>query len=313
MTSSAVATISVCVAIPTYRRPERLATLLDALAQQTVPAEYAVTILVLDNDTEPSASDIVAIKRTSIGFPLVYEHVAAPGLCMVRNAAIAFARDRFTLLAMIDDDEIPVASWLTELLRIERETGSDVVIGPVPQLLPPAAPRWIRAGRFFDLPTYEDGAALSFGYSGNCLLNVASIKRARIAFDPTLNFAGGEDMLFFRQLVLQGARLRFAAQAVAVEPIPDERLRVSYLLRLNFRRGNTLALCDRRLKRTNALLISRALKASLRMTFGITSFLPLFVLRGRTGAMIALCNVAQGLGGLFGLGGHIYHAYSRVS
>lgn len=303
----------VCVAIPTFRRPDGLAQLLSALSRQRVPEGYVVTLLVLDNDRIASAQATVESHRDGLPFELLYRHVPEPGLTVVRNAAIAFARSDFLLLAMVDDDEVPVPDWLAELLRIERETDSDAVVGPVPQALPPGAPRWIRAGRFFDLPTFRDGARMDFGYSGNCLLRVASLERYRLLFDPALNFAGGEDMLFFRQLLAAGGRLSFAAHATAVEKLPPDRLRASYLLRLHYRRGNTLAICDRKLAGTRAALLSRALKAAARVVLGVIQLLPFSFLRGRAGAMIALCNVAQGFGSVAGLGGHVYHAYRRVN
>ena len=302
----------VCVAIPTFRRPDRLGDLLDALDRQIAIADYDITMLVLDNDTVPSAQGTVESKRASVRYALEYEHVAAPGLCIVRNSAIAYALRRFDFLAMIDDDEIPEPQWLAELLRVERETGSDAVIGPVPQILPCDAPRWISKGGFFDLPTYPDGADLKFGYSGNCLLNLHSLERYDMQFDPELNFAGGEDMLFFRTFLLRGARLSFAAKATAVEGVPHTRISAAYLLKLNFRRGNTLTFCDRRLHGTRAVFLNRALKAGLRSVLGIATLIPLTIARGRTGALMALCNVAHGMGGLSGLNGHIYQAYPRV-
>ena len=303
---------SVCVAIPTFRRHDRLGHLLDALDRQNAVAGYDVTILVLDNDTVPSAQTAVESKRATVRYALEYEHVAVPGLCMVRNSAIAYARRRFDFLAMIDDDEIPEPQWLAELLRVERETGSDAVIGPVPQILPSDAPSWISKGRFFDLPTYSDGADLKFGYSGNCLLNLHSLERYDMQFDQELNFAGGEDTLFFRTFLLRGARLSFAAKATAVERVPHTRINAAYLLKLYFRRGNTLTFCDRRLRGTRAVMVVRAIKAGLRSVLGFATLIPFTIARGRTGALMALCNVAHGMGGLSGLSGHIYHAYHRV-
>jgi succinoglycan biosynthesis protein ExoM len=301
----------VCIAIPTYRRPAPLAALLRAIALQAVTAGVRVDVLVIDNDGEPSAQRVVAQAREGFPFALTWLHQPQPGLCVVRNTALAQARDGYDFLAMIDDDEIPQERWLAELLRVQRSTGADVVIGPVPQQVPAAAPAWIRAGRFFDLPAYANEATIEQGYSGNCLLDVRSLARFDVAFDPSLNFAGGEDTLFFRQLVARGAKMVFAAGAVAVEAVPAARLRASYIVKLNYRRGNTRSICDRRIDASAPILARRAIKALGRLAVGMTALLPLAMLRGRTGAMLALCDVAQGLGGLAGLSGHVYHAYDR--
>jgi succinoglycan biosynthesis protein ExoM len=303
----------VCVAIPTYRRPAALAALLAAIGRQAVPPGVRADVLVIDNDVEPSAQPAVARSGDDLPFELTYVHQPEPGLCVVRNTALAHAAEGYDFLAMIDDDELPQPQWLAELLRVQRKTGADVVIGPVPQQVPAAAPAWIRAGRFFDLPAYADEAPIEQGYSGNCLLDVRSLARFGVAFDASLNFAGGEDTLYFRQLIARGAKMVFAAKAVALEAVPAARLRASYIFRLNYRRGNTRSICDRRLDGSPWKLARRAVKALGRLAVGIVTLVPLALLRGRTGAMLALCNVAQGVGGLAGLSGHVYLEYSRQS
>lgn len=119
--------------------------------------------------------------------------------------------------------------------------------------------------------------------------------------------------MFFRQLLRGGARLVYAANAVAEEAVGTERVTLSYLLRLNFRRGNTLALCDLRLRDGVLARTARALKASARVARGLLTVAPRAALRGKTGAVIGLCNVAHGLGGLTGLFGHTYQAYGRTN
>ncbi|GAC1541927.1 MAG: hypothetical protein NVS2B17_19890 [Candidatus Velthaea sp.] len=300
----------VCIAIPTYRRPEQLRQLLDALAAQDLPAGYIADVVVLDNDREPSAEPVVR-EFPAFGFGLQYRHVAEPGLCVVRNFALRFARDGHDFLAMIDDDEVPCSSWLSALLDVQAQTQADGVIGPVEQRLPAGIPGWLKAGKFYDLPSFADKSSLDYGYSGNCLLSVAALAKYEAAFASSLNFAGGEDMFFFQQFVGRGARLVYAAKAFATEDVPISRSSLSYLLRLYFRRGNTLAFCDRALRGSAILLLQRFVKAAGRLLFGGVSLIPLLATRGRTGACIALLNIAHGAGGLVGLLGHVYNAYKR--
>ena len=300
-----------CVAIPTFRRPESLAALLRGIARQTRPPAGVIEVAVFDNDAAPTARAAVAAVAPGFPFRLEYVHVAEPGLASVRNAILAHARDRFDYLAMIDDDECPQMQWLVELLRVRVATGADVVVGPVPPLLPEDAPRWLRDGRFLELPTAPDAASIDFAYSGNCLLDVAAVERRAVVFDRALDFAGGEDLLFFRTLLARGARFAFAARAVAFETLGPERLRANYVLALNFRRGNTLAQCDRRVMPSFAGGARRAAKACGRIALGALTLLPLSLVRGRRGALDALCSIARGLGALCGLAGHTHQAYRR--
>jgi|GEM_PF-640326 len=302
----------VCIAIPTFRRPELLKRLLAGLALQQMPPNYSVDVLVIDNDRHASARAIV--DDAAVEFPCVlrYQHVPEPGLSVVRDFALDYARDRFAFLAMIDDDEYPQTEWLAELLREQERSNADVVIGPVPKQFAATGPAWLRSGNFYDLPSYPNGARIADGYSGNCLLNVAAVQRYGVSFDRALNLAGGEDMLFFRELQARGATMTYAARAVAFETIGAERLRASYLVKLSYRRGNTLTYCDRRLHGSFTGLTIRALKACGRLALGWATLVPLAVLRGRSGALGAVCNIAQGLGSLAGLLGHIYDGYKRV-
>jgi succinoglycan biosynthesis protein ExoM len=300
----------VLITIPTFRRQELLAQLLSGIAQLAAPDDCAVEVLVLDNDSTQSARDVVAGVGQRFPFALAYAHVPEPGLSSVRNVALNRARD-FDFLAMIDDDEIPQRQWLVELLGVQAATAADAVIGPVPRLLPERAPRWLRRGRFFESPTYPDRTLVRDGYSGNCLLRVASLRRFDLAFEQTLNFAGGEDLLFFRQLVQRGGVLAFAARAVAEESVGAERANAAYILKLHFRRGNTLSLCDAYLSDAKTALGIRALKSAVLILRGSLTLIPYTLVRGLAGSIIALCDVARGLGAITGILGYTYNAYAR--
>jgi succinoglycan biosynthesis protein ExoM len=306
------AEVRVCVAIPTFRRPDLLKALLRGISLQLIPAQCSVEVLVLDNDAQASSRHVVEAAADDFPYALRYAHVPEPGLSLVRNAALAHAREGFDFLAMIDDDEYPQTQWLQELLRVAERIGVDAVIGPVPKQLSVGAPKWIETGGFFELPSHPDGALINDGYSGNCLLRVRSLERFGVTFDSALNLAGGEDMLFFRELLARGAKIAYAARAVAFETIGPARLHASYILKLSYRRGNTLAFCDRRLKGSPLALVIRALKGYGRLAVGLATLLPLVLTGGRAGAVRALSNVAHGLGSLAGLGGHLYEAYKRA-
>lgn len=300
-----------CVAIPTFRRSQELERLLTAIAILEVPLDCALEVLVMDNDPMQSAAALVGRLALRFPFALEYRSVPQPGLSSVRNFALHHARQGFEFLAMIDDDEIPQRQWLRELLRIEAATGADAVVGAVPHVVPAQAPRWLRNGTFFDLPVHADGDLLNDGYSGNCLVRVSSIERYEIAFDPSLNFAGGEDLVFFRDFRRRGATIAYAAHAVASEPVTADRLTAAYLIKLNFRRGNTLSLSDRKLNGAPRVLTLRALKAAARIARGCVTIVPRALLDGRRGTVAAACDLAHGLGALGGLLGYTYRAYAR--
>src|SRR5271163_1421060 len=243
----------VCIAIATYRRPAMLAALLQKLPTLVLRENAPnVEVLIVDNDPDGGARPTVGQFFGTLQWPLHYRHVPEPGLSVVRNFAIDFAAGGFEFLAMIDDDEEPEPQWLDELLRVERSSGADAVIGPVPRALPPQSPAWVRKGDFFPAAAYDvpDGHLVPDGHTGNCLLKVSTLLRQELAFDSAMNLTGGEDVLFFRTLVARGGRIAFAANAVATETVPLQRTTARYLWQVEFRSGNTLSFCDRALSGT---------------------------------------------------------------
>jgi hypothetical protein len=305
--------LRICVAIPTFRRPATLAPLLEALAGLTfsgVPP--AVEVLIVDNDPEGSARAIVEQKRPLFHFALHYARVPRPGLSVVRNYALDFAKAGYDALAMIDDDESPLPAWLDEMLVVRAATRADAVIGHVVASLPADAPRWIRGGGFFDLPLWDDRKVLNEGHSANCLIMLAAVRKAGLSFDPDMNEAGGEDQLFFRQLVARGGRIAFAARAIVIDWIPPGRLNAKYILSRELRKGNTLAICDRKIFGTPRVLGMRAAKGVLRLLLGLVTLFPRALIGGRRGFLEASIDLARGTGMLLGLAGVRISGYKRA-
>jgi succinoglycan biosynthesis protein ExoM len=82
---------------------------------------------------------------------------------------------------------------------------------------------------------------LDTGYTSNVLLNRQALGARLLAlrFDRELGRSGGEDSLFFHALHLAGARMNFCAEAVVMEPVPDHRARLGWLLSRSFRSGQS--------------------------------------------------------------------------
>jgi glycosyltransferase involved in cell wall biosynthesis len=302
---------NVCIAVPTFRRPQLLRELLVSLCRQEGVTEHRVEIVVFDNDRAGTAREVVSGFEFEAPVPLYYVKVDEPGLSMVRNAALAFARERFEFLAMIDDDETAGRRWLLELLRVQQATGADAVFGRVDRDLPADAPRWIRAGKFLKAPTFADGAPIIHGSTSNCLLKLTSPAAAGLQFDVRLNEAGGEDELFFGQLRLGGGRLVYAAQAIVHDRVQPQRLSARYILFRSFRNGNTAWFCDARMYGTLSVMVIRIAKALAKIGSGIVGLIPRGLARGRTGLVEALQDVARGAGTLAGLCGVLVLEYGR--
>ena len=290
----------ICLAIPTFQRVQYLRNLLKAISElSALPDTYELSILIVDNDPQASAREIVNAELEHFPYKLRYEHCPSVGLCNVRNFILTYAKRHADFIAMLDDDELPERQWLKELLRVGEATSADAVVGPVPAILPEDAPRWLRAFRETEHPRFSDCQRLQDGWTSNCLVSIMRIVDSGLSFDPSLNFIGGEDQLFFRQLIRMGGAIVYAENAVVWEIMPEGRRRLLFILKRSFRRGNSLAMCDARMNGDSAQLFVRAAKGVFAIALGIMTLAPF--------------EIARGAGMLTGLFGFSYQAYKRVS
>lgn len=114
----------VSVIIPVWNNARQLKTCLDALQQQSLPADQ-FEILVVDNG---SSDESVAVARTFDRVTVLEEK--RPGSYAARNRALAVARGQF--LAFTDSDCVPDRDWLSSALSMAEEHANlGVVAGPI--------------------------------------------------------------------------------------------------------------------------------------------------------------------------------------
>lgn len=241
--------IEVCVA--TYRRPALLARLLQSLHDQQLPEGTDLAVIVVDNDPEQSAGATVqaAIDR---GWPVRYFTQPEKNISLTRNVAVAQATA--DLIAFIDDDETAPPRWLAHLLRTLQTTEAAAVIGPVQGELPPDAPAWVRSGGFFDAQVQATGSQSLRGTTNNALVRRRLIPDPQHAFDPAYGLTGGEDTDFFERLKTRGGRLVWCQEALVTEDVPPDRATLRWILRRDFRSGQSFADILGRPRRIAALL-----------------------------------------------------------
>jgi glycosyltransferase involved in cell wall biosynthesis len=234
--------------ICTYRRPRQLGDLLarlDELEYRSAPAPE-LEVVVIDNSPDGEAAAVVAAAQRSVGYPLRLVPVGAGNISVARNRGLDEVPAGTRLAAWLDDDEMPATHWLDALLTARAQTGADFVIGPVYGDVPASAAAWLREARLYDaLDDLPDLAPLQEGITGNALADMQTVRRLGLRFDESLGRAGGEDQLFFRTALAAGVALRFAAHATVHEEVPSARLTLGYLLRREYRKGNTLGMLDR--------------------------------------------------------------------
>ena len=224
--------IDVCVC--TYRRALVRDTIL-SLAHQDLRGQIAMRVVVVDNDTSPSARTLVHDTAAGLNIDLAYVHAPAGNISIARNAAIDSARGEW--IAFLDDDETAALDWLSELLATASATGADLVFGPVRPAFEDEPPSWMSDGQFHLVePTVKNGRIVA-GYAGNVLISRRAIDRTGERFDPRFGRTGGEDTDFFDRLLRQGATAVYAPNATVHEAVPPDRTSLTWLVRRRFRYG----------------------------------------------------------------------------
>lgn len=253
--------VDVCVC--TFRRGSIAATL-RSLAALRLPPGVRLRVIVADNDETDAARDTILAVAGALGLDLVYLHAPARNISVARNAALERATAPW--IAILDDDEVASADWLTLLFDTQRTTGADVVLGPVVARYAADVPRWIREGDFHSARPVVAGGMIRTGYTSNVLFSRTAPALAGRRFDPGLGRSGGEDTSFFHEAFVAGARIAAAPAAAVYEEVSAERASVAWLVRRRFRAGQSHALTLKsrglsRLGRAKQILIAGAKSA----------------------------------------------------
>jgi glycosyltransferase involved in cell wall biosynthesis len=233
----------VAIGIPTCRRPQGLETCLTALAALATTA--AVTVIVADNDPDGRDGAAVAERLAAGGyrFPIEAVIVAERGIPQVRNAIIAcaLADPAVDFVVMLDDDEWPEPGWLDELLRVQAETGADVVGGSVVHLFEGTPPRWAPGCSVFQPKVRGTTGVVDLVEStANVLLARGVLETiGHPWFDPSFALTGGSDKDAFARMKRLGHRFAWADEARVLEAIPGSRVTLKWVLMRAYRVGNS--------------------------------------------------------------------------
>jgi len=192
--------ISVCIC--TYRRPTKLKYLLEHLVDQISDLEIKAEIIIVDNDYQQSAKDVVE----KIGNKILYKYLCEPikNISLARNKAVRTAQ--YDFIALIDDDEYPSSDWLKNFISFYKLYPCHGVLGPVRPIFETEPPAWISESSLFQRPEFKSGTRLKPEHmrTGNAFIMKELFYLDDNPFDPNLGLTGGEDVDFFRRMFRRG-------------------------------------------------------------------------------------------------------------
>ncbi len=242
--------VTVAVVVPTFKRPEHLERTLASVAGQETSRVIAAVVV----ENHAAGGEGLAIAEQMIADHRAQGLVVVEprqGNCNAYNAGFAAALQSFpnlTHVAIIDDDEIAVPTWLETLLIAATQSGADIVGGPqVPVFDDPAGATRYMLHPVFQPAHAESGSAGLITSTGNCLIAVAVLRAMQPDWlDERFNFLGGGDTDFFTRCRARGFRFQWAAQAIVHETVPARRTERSWITARSLRNGLISALIQRK-------------------------------------------------------------------
>jgi succinoglycan biosynthesis protein ExoM len=300
---------SIIVGACTFRRPDGLRALLTSLAALHCPDDVDLEIVIVDNDETPSAQTLLRSIGPTLPFACRYEHEPRPGISQARNRMLTESQNADFLL-FVDDDETVDPDLVAQHLRIQRKTKATFVQGPCVMTVKDPSDEWWLQTAFFKQKTFPDGASRHESWSNNVLIDMGFVTEHNLRFDEMLGYAGGEDTVFFQDIIRAGGTGAFAAKAVVREVQLESRLTWDWALKRQYRygvtRANTQLLRRPKLKAMAWCLPRAVVMITLGALIGLS-----VVFKGKRGLANGAALIARGGGLVMGAIGFRADEYAR--
>lgn len=192
------------VVVPTFKRPERLRSLLRAVTAQVGDVAYEVIVV---DDGGGGIQDVVAEFRERLPLVVLTQTNSGPG--RARNLGAGEARG--TRLVFIDDDCVPEPDWLEQISTAHREAPDAAIGGTTVNLLtenPFSSASQILVDFLYLYFQREEGRNDSFLTTNNASVPRDGFWRSG-GFDVGFERAAGEDREFFDRWRFQGREIVF--------------------------------------------------------------------------------------------------------
>lgn len=207
---------SVAVVIPTYRRPETLFRVLDALGRQSSPPDFEV--VVVDDGSEDGTWE--RLRAYCAPYPLRSFTQPNAGPARARNRGVEVASG--DIVVFLGDDTVPEPQFLSVHARTHaKHAGASIaVLGyttwPAGRRVSPFLHHINEYGLQFGygLIADPDSVPFNFFYTSNISLPRRLLLGAGL-FDTTFPHAAWEDIELAYRLTKQGMRILYRPDAVA--------------------------------------------------------------------------------------------------
>jgi len=307
----------VLVTICTRGRPRLLQSCLDSVCAQLPHEAASMDILVVENNDQLSASDLVEHQRQTSGrvIHLVLEQEL--GIPFARNRCGTYAQQHgYDWALYIDDDEVARPDWFHTMVEASRTYDADVLYGRVISVYPKDTPAWMISPEVDKRPR---GTLLRKAEGHNTMVRTRIFDPAGmgLSFDGGMRFTGGSDTDFFSRVALAGGKIVWVGDAVVEELVPDSRMTLHWQLHRTFRVAINISVLHEKQRGKAAALLRSAVKGVGRAFDGLLRLPPAVLIlvmpdQGKRLAFHAGKQIASGLGSFAYLFGVRPQPYRKV-
>ncbi len=196
------------IVIPTYNRPDRLASCLQSLTQLSYPRDRFEVIVVDDGSAQPMAPTVAPFE-SALNLTLLRQVNSGPA--QARNAGAARAQGQY--LVFTDDDCQPHPQWLHAMATELEQQPQALVGGRTLNALPSnvfSTASQLLIDYLYDY--YNSRHQPSFFASNNFAMATEQFRQLG-GFDTSFPLAAGEDREFCDRWLQQGLPMAYAPEA----------------------------------------------------------------------------------------------------
>lgn len=230
----------ILIACCTCKRPNMLSQSLKSVSELVVPKNIKIELLVVDNDPNASAKNLIEELNKDFVFKINYAVEEKRGISNARNRLLKEALNLgASHIALFDDDEVVDKNWLaSHVSYYDKNPDAHVISGPTYNKFQKEYPSFIVNNNIFkSSTTKKTGLKRESCASGNVFFPTKIMSESNIYFDTSHVFMGGEDGEFFSRVANEGYSIVWNNDAVNYEMIGDERANIKWILNRSYYNG----------------------------------------------------------------------------
>lgn len=233
----------ISVIICTYNRDKYIFNVLESLARNDFPHDRYEIVLVDNNCTDNTSSEVGRFRKTYPDVTLRYFVETRQGLSYARNRGIAEARG--DVLVYVDDDAFVNESYLSNYSELFlRRPDADAAGGPIiPHYEFGSEPKWMTyhlrrlltgylyfgdKERLFPGENYPGGGNAAYRASVFDKVGLYNVELGR----KGNNLGGGEEKDIFRKMTLAGMKFLYTPGSILYHSIPQYKVGTEYFDRV---------------------------------------------------------------------------------